>query len=244
MCERRLIVLVLLLPLLGCPRSRCVEGEFEPRMYHRHVSVGLERLCYTVFVPDDYDPSHAWPLLLYWHGIDQAGNDGLEPLSQGLGPVLRQRPELYPCIVAIPQLPSLITGVGKGNEIYNAVLADVQDQYTIDPERLYVTGASSGSSRALLYVAATPDIFAALIPAAGPVPTAVAPLLTDLPILMYHGTFDPSISVNRSRSLRDAILEAGGDAELREIPGANHEIFFDVYSDPELISWLFSKRLH
>lgn len=234
---------ILLIPLVGCPRQLCVEGEFEPHMHHKHVAVGLELMCYTAFVPDDYDASRPWPLLLYWHGIDQAGVDGVEPLNQGLGPVLRELPELYPCIVAIPQLPFPYAGVGKSNVIYNAVMDDIRKEYNIDAQRIYVTGASSGSSRALMYVAATPDVFAGVIPAAGPIPPAFAPMLTDVPILLFHGTHDDITPISGSRKLRDAINNAGGQAELREIPGGTHEIFFDVYSDPAMLAWLFSKSL-
>ncbi len=212
-------------------------------MHHRHVTVGVERLCYTVFVPDDYDPSREWPLLLYFHGLHQAGIDGLEPLDKGIGPVLRQLPELYPCIVAIPQLPFQYSGFGKGHVVTDAVMDDVRNNFNIDDQRLYVTGASSGSSRALLYVASKPDMFAALIPAAGPVPPIFAPSLTQVPILMYHGTHDAVAPITDSRALRNAIAQAGGDVELREIPGGTHEIFFGVYSDPGLIAWLFSKSL-
>ena len=243
MLSRLLLCIFVMTLLVSYPRQLCVEREFEPRMHHKHVAVGMELMCYTAFVPDDYDPSRPWPLLLYWHGIDQAGVDGLEPLDQGLGPVLREFPELYPCIVGIPQLPLPYTGVGKSNLIYNAVMEDIQNEYKVDANRIYVTGASSGSSRALMYVAATPDVFAGLIPAAGPIPAAFASALTDIPILMFHGTHDEITPITGSRRLRDAIINAGGDAELREIQGGTHEIYFDVYSDPAMLAWLFSKSL-
>ncbi|HQT95052.1 MAG TPA: hypothetical protein PK435_10505, partial [Thermoanaerobaculaceae bacterium] len=39
-------------------------------------------LKYAVYVPRAYDPSRAWPLILFLHGSGESGTDGSRQLAQ------------------------------------------------------------------------------------------------------------------------------------------------------------------
>lgn len=229
---------------LGCPRRDPVTaGNFAHRLYRYQIQVGGEKPWYIVYVPDNYDPATPTPLILYWHGLFQAGTDGAAPYRDGIGLALDSHPELYPCLVALPQLPYFIS-IEDGNAIFNAVLEQLKQDYSVDPERIYVAGASTGSIRAMHYVIDTPDIFAGLFAIAGSVDVEYAPMLTDIPIFIAHGDADPATPVQTSRDLVDAIRELGGTVEYVEIPGADHQIFYMTYSRPSHVNWLLSQRLN
>lgn len=236
---------VLLLGLsASCPaRSPVTPGMYAQRLYHYQVDVANDHPWYIIYVPDNYDPNVPTPLILYWHGQFQAGRDGTKPYRDGIGLALEEHPELYPCLVALPQLP-YGTSLEKGHAIFNAVLDVMKQNYNVDTERIYVAGASTGSVRALRYVIDTPDIFAGLFAIAGSVDTHYAPMLLDIPIFFSHGDADTDASVEKTRALVKAIRDLGGTAEYVEIPGANHHIFYIVYSNPTYVDWLFSQRLN
>ena len=43
-------------------------------------------------------------------------------------------------------------------------------------------------------------------------------------IQLHHGTGDDSVPVELSRQLRDSMIEVGGEAELYEYTGADHNL--------------------
>ena len=90
-----------------------------------------------------------------------------------------------------------------------------------------------------------PHYFAAAVPISGASDPSRASVLVDLPIWTFHGSKDTVVSVNGTRTMIAAITAVGGHPRYREIPGADHGIWGQVYSprsDPELYSWLFSQR--
>ncbi len=235
------ISLALSLLIWGCPTPP-QPRQITPNTFLRDVQVNGQWYSYLLFIPDHYDRSQPGPLLLYWHGLWQAGRDGPTPLTQGIGPVLVQHPELYPCLVALPQL-HYIDSQQQDEDEYDAVLEDIIANFPIDQKRMYVTGASTGGGHALEYVAHHPGEFAAVIPVSWSVGPEYAPLLTDIPIYAFQGAFDWAHPVREMRQMVAAIQAAGGNILYKEFPGANHQIFDRVYSDPNLISWMLSQSL-
>ncbi|GIS58595.1 MAG: hypothetical protein CM1200mP2_08200 [Planctomycetaceae bacterium] len=54
---------------------------------------------YQVFLPAGYDRQKRYPTILYLHGADECGRDGVKPVQIGLGPYVRARSADYPFIV-------------------------------------------------------------------------------------------------------------------------------------------------
>ena len=57
-----------------------------------------------LWLPPGYDPSRRWPLLVFLHAYEERGDD-FEHLAVGIGPALEERPDLYACLVLLPQCP-------------------------------------------------------------------------------------------------------------------------------------------
>jgi putative redox protein len=55
------------------------------------------------------------------------------------------------------------------------------------------------------------------------------------PLLLVHGSDDPTVPVSDARALADA---AGGDADLRVIPGAGHRLRHDPRAVAALMGWM------
>lgn len=68
-------------------------------------------LEYNLFVPDDYDSSKKYPLLLFMHDASVTGRETTATLTQGLGAVIwasDYEQEKHPCIVLAPQYATVI----------------------------------------------------------------------------------------------------------------------------------------
>jgi predicted peptidase len=228
----------------GCPTEpHVVDGKFAKNMYRYQIDVYGDRPWYLYYRPESYDPETPIPLILYWHGLFQCGRDGYAPYTELFSLAFQDHPELYPCIIAMPQLP-YGTSTEKAEAIFNAVLWKMKQDFNIDRNRIYVCGSSVGSQRAFEYVAHTPDIFAALFAISGPVDVSYAPMLTDIPIFMAHGDADLMMPVEDSRALVEAIRAEGGTVDYVEYPCERHEIFYGVYANPDYLEWLFAQQLH
>lgn len=207
--------------------------------------------AYSVYVPPDYDPSREWPLIVFLHASGQIGRDGWRPTTSGIGPAIRSHPELFPCIVLFPQAPiryvwtsessrPLIAG-NDATPIVEAELDQVLRDYTIDEDRIYLTGVSMGAHGTYYFGALRPDLFAALMPISGHPRYEDASLLATLPIWIFHNAGDTRIDSEEAEHMADLIAQSGGDVRITLYDSDAHNSWDRTYNDPEVIDWLLSQ---
>ncbi len=227
---------------------------------NRTVTVDGATRRYVVYVPFDYTGEQAWPLVVFFHGSGERGDDGLIQTEVGLGSALRRHPERYPAIVVMPQCPA-----GRWWDAalphVKAALADVEARYNIDPTRRYLTGLSMGGYLAWSWGALHPGRWAAIVPICGggkpedmqrlsEVPLAdifgtleerVA-ALARVPIWAWHGAEDEVVPAFRSATMVRLVEEAGGTVRYSELEGVGHNAWDPAYTNPLLPAWLFMQR--
>jgi predicted peptidase len=241
---RRAILTPLLPALLavGCHRSaRAVERPYVPAKVSLH---GLS-LPYAVYLPPGYTPTKRWPVILFLHGFGARGEDGAAQTRDGVGPVLRQHPERFPCLVVMPQAPrSRVRWSGDVNDLALKALDTAVRQYHGDPRRLYLTGCSMGGAGSWRIATAHPRRFAALLVVCGRgKPQEMAPALKSVPIWVFHGAEDHLVPVQTSRAMVQAIRAAGGTKiRYTEYPGVGHDAWDRAYADPQVIAWLLAQK--
>jgi predicted peptidase len=217
----------------------------EPPFQRGTVSASGLSLPYAVYVPPGYSPKKRWPVILYLHGFGERGSDGVAHTRTGFGPMLRQHPDRFPCLVVMPQAPrSRLRWQGDVNELAVKALDTVVHKYRGDRRRLYLTGVSMGGAGCWRIAAAYPHRFAAVLPICGRGrPAVMAPKLRSLPIQVFHGAEDPVVPVECSRTMVRAIRAAGGRSiRYTEYEGVGHYCWDRVYSDPEVIAWLLAQE--
>lgn len=196
---------------------------------------------YWVYVPPTYDPDQEWPLIVFLAGLIQWGNPSVLPIGAGIGPALLQNPDLYQCIVAIPQVPFPATWWGN-DDLIEAVIEDTRQRYSIDGDRVILTGLSSGGNATLQFGADHVDLFAALVPIGTEGNTDEAETLAQLPIWVFHGSLDTMNAPSKVQAMVDAIRAAGGNVLYTEYPDLTHFNTWDrAYNDPEVIEWMLSQ---
>ncbi len=125
---------------------------------------------YNLLEPDSYDESEVYPLILFITDSSVVGNDTTAALEQGYGALVWATDEeqaKHPSFVIAPEYPENILEGEDGTTDYVQatlnLLASIQEQYSIDADRLYITGQSMGCMTALYLNGTYPDMFAASI---------------------------------------------------------------------------------
>ncbi|MEM8946403.1 MAG: dienelactone hydrolase family protein, partial [Planctomycetota bacterium] len=158
------------------------------------------KLNYLLSLPADYDqqPSHA--LLLFLHGAGERGDDQLDRLKVHGPPKLIARGRRFPCVVVSPQCP-LNSWWDAG--ALSGLLDHIEQNYKIDPKRIYVTGLSMGGYGTWALAMREPDRFAAIAPICGGGNTRAAKYLGKIsaPIWAFHGAKDTVIPLSELRDM-------------------------------------------
>lgn len=203
----------------------------------------------VVYVPDNYDPSREWPLVVFLHGMGERGSDGWRQTEVGIGKAIRWNPDRFPCLVVMPQCskttvwssPTNDNGAPAPSHIDDAI-AYVERYFNVDKDRVSLTGLSMGGYGTFAYGANNADRFSAFAPICGGGDTSDATKLAQVPMKVFHGGADTVVAPDRSRVMVEAIRAAGGSVTYTEYPGVGHNSWDDAYGDPETISWLISQR--
>ncbi|MEQ8789293.1 MAG: prolyl oligopeptidase family serine peptidase [Pirellulaceae bacterium] len=215
-------------------------------------------LPYRLLAPREYDAARQYPLVLFLHGAGERGADNQKQLIHGMGDFLRDEIRgKYPCFVVAPQCPQNKQWVAvpwsadehtmpktPSTPLRQAVeLVDaLTKEFSIDEDRLYVTGLSMGGFGAWDAVQRHPQKFAAAAPVCGGGDAALAKTIAGVPIWAFHGDQDNAVKVKRSRDMIEALKKAGGSPRYTEYPGVGHNSWAVTYRNPELYAWLFAQR--
>jgi predicted peptidase len=199
------------------------------------------KLDYLLFLPEGYGKTrHRWPLMLFLHGSGESGTNLAKVKAHGPPKVVESRPD-FPFILVSPQSP----GRGWNPDTLNALLDQIIRKYRVDKDRVYLTGLSMGGFGTWTLAAEHPEKFAAIVPICGGGNPADAKKLARLPIWVFHGGKDPTVPVQRSKEMVEAIKQEGGDVRLTIYPEAGHDSWTETYNNQELYSWLLEhKRKH
>ena len=236
------------------------EAVLEAYEAHVFTSSRDDTIAYRLFVPPDYDPPTAYPLVLFHHGAGGSGNDNLRNLE---GPcplewVLPEKQAMNPCLIVAPQIPLGGPGSKQGGlpgmekmqahiQTIHEILDGLEEEFSIDTDREYVTGLSMGGECTWMSMIERPERFAAAVPiCAGGWFTGMDAAergrkFARFPLWVFHGDADPVVPVDLSREVVQALKQAGGNPRYTEYPGVGHDSWTPAYRDPELIEWLFDQ---
>lgn len=135
---------------------------------------------YSLYVPENYDPRRAYPLVLFMADASTTGKGVKAPLMQGYGGIIWATEESQaknPSFVLVPSFKGPDTPPTKGpvavvNDDWEVteevgvalrLLGTVVSQYNVDKDRIYTTGQSMGGMLSFYFNTNYPDLFAASI---------------------------------------------------------------------------------
>jgi predicted peptidase len=191
---------------------------------------------YLLYLPKDYgkEAEKKWPMILFLHGSGESGSD-VEKVKVHGPPKLAAAGKEFPFIIVSPQAPA--SRIGWQVETLNALLDDIMAKYTVDQDRVYLTGLSMGGFGTWTLAMANPERFAAIAPICGGGDAFRVRRLKDMPIWVFHGAKDPTVPIKASEDMVEALKKAGGDVKFTVYPEAGHDSWTATYDNPELYTW-------
>jgi len=210
---------------------------------------------YLVSQPQSLEANRAYPLVLFLHGRGEIGGDIKQLLDFGPNAYLQKSHLDAICIS--PHIPEGRSAWAVHELI--SLLDEIEQQFNIDPQRIYLTGLSMGGFGVANLALAQPQRFAALSVLAAGDPNRLAPWslklparpicdelyqrLNALPIHLAHGLKDEVIPAEFSIELADKLSLLPRQAPLHSTwyPQHAHNIWDDVYASQSFWCWLLEQ---
>jgi phospholipase/carboxylesterase len=195
-----------------------------------------ERGGFSLYVPEDYDPEVALPLVVALHG---GGGDGSRFLWTWLNAA-----RSFGAIVAAPSSIGdtwAISSEDVDTSNLEGIVSFVREEWNIDPGRILLTGMSDGGTFAWLAGLQADSPFTHL----APVSTAFHPMFLEmadadrvrgLPVFLVHGAFDWMFPVQGARQMKQALSAMGAEVTYREIEDLSHAYPREI--NGEILRWL------
>ena len=129
---------------------------------------------YSLYVPEDYDASRSYPLIMFIPDSTGAGKSAAEIVQQYYGAtvwVTDEEQARHASFVLVPAFTGTVTTDNwEADPQIDAtvkLIAQLAGEYSIDENRLYTTGQSMGCMSSLYLNSKYPDLFAASLYVSG-----------------------------------------------------------------------------
>jgi Predicted peptidase len=213
---------------------------------------------YAIYIPKNYDESRQYPLVIFLHGawsnhrlglrrvFGQGNLQGLDFIKPGNVPIetdlesTRYFPVLKDVdyIVAAPLARGTAGYQGIPEQDVYDMLADVKSRFSIDENRIYLTGLSMGGGGTIWLGLTRPDIWAALAPCCPAPPDGSVDLAgnaLNLPVHLFTGDKD---FLHQTALDWKAKFEACTPRfDYTEYPGIGHNSWEYAYKDGFIFDW-------
>lgn len=240
--------------VLVCDVSNSVVNRFKPLEYRYTGGQYHEQLFrYRLFVPRRRVPGERYPLLVWFHGFHEAGDDNRESLLR-MRVLLRDRkrekePRFFILVMQCPKdNPSWYRSHGEPQpgemltityEVLKKTIAD----YPVDADRLCVSGVSSGGSAVWEMILRYPETFAAAAPlSSGGGDTGRVDRVTGIPIWAFHSLHDKATSIEHVQRMVAAVEQAGGNVLLTVVQSNVHSTVGPAFRDAKVVDWMLAQR--
>lgn len=253
---------LLILVILFCfscgpePDVPPILGEFVPETFELR---GYGQLPYNVFFPKDYNGKKEYPLIFFLHGAGERGNNNQSQLKY-IAPILSSEETQikFPAILVFPQCPvnDYWASVDRSNDNWNfsiddrptaaglkaeKLLTHIIESYKVDQNKIYVSGLSMGGFGTYSILNRMPEKVTAAIAICGGIKAESASHFKDVPLQIFHGSDDKVVPVSLSRDLAKQLESLKAPFKYTEYSGMGHDIWTQVYQDPNTLEWLFSQ---
>ncbi|MDR1439928.1 MAG: S-layer homology domain-containing protein, partial [Clostridiales bacterium] len=223
-------------------------------------------LKYRLFTPQ-LAAGAKYPLVVWLHGAGEGGSDNAAQILANEGGTAFAAPAAqarHPAFVAAPQNPNSFSWIqGEGEGVLAMIHEILAANPAIDADRIYVLGCSMGGFMTFDTILADPELFAAAAPICPAVVSFIPALaaadyakLLDLPMWLFQGGLDPTVSPADTQAAYDGLVAAGkvpGDSFKYTVfptvdPYDEHwawvPVLNDYYGGVPLgfMDWLFAQR--
>lgn len=221
-----------------------------------------------LYVPDDYDPSKTYPVVVFLHGMGEAmasqpaNTVNSAQVNGNINNLIRNAGS-RDFLLYVPQ--ARYTYWSDDQHIMTmTALARAAKEYNVDVNRIYATGLSMGGAGVHGLMSNYPEFYAAFVPLS---PASAynldAEAAAGRPAWYFHGREDGTVGVGVSRSaVRSLVLAQGGTAPT--FPNTGGDFYYSygsvryteyataghtnavwnngAYNLPEMYDWMLSHQ--
>ena len=198
----------------------------------------------TLFTPENATAN--MPLIVYLHGGSGKSEDNdISKLTENgfCQWVSEKKFDDVPAYIIFPQLPSKYQGWNPAKGVIKQLVEAVSSKYSIDTDRISLTGHSMGGTGTYTIATAYPDLFSCIAPMSGSIECTDANItaLGNMPVWAFVGSADKIVDPKYSVDFVAALQAKGCNAKITNFTDATH---FDIptlaYLDESLdvVGWL------
>jgi predicted peptidase len=217
---------------------------------------GNIRMKYRYFEPGRRNNC---PLIVILHGSDGRGSDNIKQMAYDTIGYVNDLRKKYSPLILLPQCPSdnvwtIIPKAPFNNfnidsipvsttlEIVREIILKMVHEYSVDTDRIYITGSSMGGTGTWEIILRNPKLFAAAIPICAASDPSNAALVKDINIWAFSGEYDQYYDYHETEETVKKLKELNGNIKYTLYRNKGHEIGKYVFNDPMVSEWLFSQR--
>jgi predicted peptidase len=221
---------------------------------NNYVNKSGAKMPYRLFVPANHDTTKKYPLIFWLHDAAGRGSDNLKQISgeneNGTHVwTLPMNQAQLPAYVLAPQCPEdrywsepETNEVSPPLQMALEILASVQDEFSIDPDRIYLAGQSMGGLGVWALLQAQPDRWAgALVLCAFDNFTNIR-ALAGIPVWVFQGDADMTVPVDLVRQMVKDLNKSGSQPRYLEYHKVGHEVWLKAFAEPDLVPWLAAQK--
>ncbi len=203
-------------------------------IYRELMPVGDKKGEYFAYIPSDYRPDRPWPVVLALHGVGGSG------YGQLMG-WLKSSAYKDDFIFIAPTYGPGLWWNEEGERILLSVVDKVKHDYSIDTNRIYLTGFSSGGHGVWYMAIRYPSLFAAVNPVGAECPLPYLLInLEHVPVYIIHGLRDMVIPVEAARDACSRLEKLNYRVVYKELPDLKHQ--FPVSKTGEVLDWFRTNK--
>ena len=232
----------------GMNEGQNIQPRYQFRRYTDN-SKSLQQMYYHIYVPDDYDESLAYPLVIYLSLIGQdVAVNSQKYIDSSL--LTDENIENYPCIILIPLMPedsywvyNYFGEISPGLDLTMSMIDFVCQEYSVDQRKIYITGLCSTATGVWDALFRFPHKFAAGVIVANIAPLSLASKISDVPLWIFSSNADSLLSVTQARGMVEALEEAGNtEVQYTEYENYDHvQASIAPFWEEDLFPWMFSQ---
>ncbi|WP_171185324.1 alpha/beta hydrolase-fold protein [Alienimonas chondri] len=210
---------------------------------------------YSVFVPRTPPPPAGYPLVLFLHGANERGTDGIAQTKVGLGAIIRNDPD-FPAVVVFPQvenpdgriLPAWNPDRPDGARALK-IFDEVKQTVSFDPRRQVLTGWSMGGYGVLGQLAkGDPERWSAAVSVASGRANdvdrkALAEASRVTPLWIVAGAQDRFVPFVETAKTVAELREDGGRVRFTKVRNAGHSVWETAFASDRFAAILQNPRV-
>jgi predicted peptidase len=212
------------------------------------------KMPYRLFVPANYDANQTYPLIFWLHGANGRGSDNFKQISGGnengthIWTTPANQAQISAFVLA-PQCPEdRFWSEPEMNEISPQlqmaldILAAVQKEFSIDPDRIYLAGQSMGGLGVWALLQAQPDRWAAALVLCAFDNFTNAKGIARVPLWVFQGDADMVVPVDLVRQMVKDLKKSGRQPRYSEYHNTGHDVWLKAFAEPDLVPWLAAQK--